>query len=224
MRDHLGNTLLASNLEFARGVQLLDDCEGTCNWIAAGTGGDYVVTYATAAACFGLKGLHLATRTTDTAADDVVSATKRFNRSPNGLLVARGKLMCPDWTLVKYLSIALNVYHISRLYKAIFRYTPATDVHAYLNTAGTYTTITLMVERYTNGTWLTWELSINWTQLKYWGLTLADYTPAVSTAGMYNSGAGTTMEAELILSIQSVGAAVATAYFDAISVLDCPDI
>ena len=39
MRDHLGNPFHSGRPEFAAGVLLLDDCEGSMTWIVSGTGG-----------------------------------------------------------------------------------------------------------------------------------------------------------------------------------------
>jgi len=107
MRDHLGQHLIGSDLGFARGVLLLDDCEGTFVWEFGGTGGDDVYDMHGDAAFRGSKGMRLITRATGPVVGDGISVRRSLSYPESGLMVWRLRLCMPDVSQVG--NVAFNV-------------------------------------------------------------------------------------------------------------------
>ena len=215
-RDHLGVFNISSDLKFAKGILLLDDCEGTCNWIAAGTDANMTVTYETVAAFMGLKGLQLFSGDADPAEDDYVGAVKWVQVPESGLFVLRTKVGFPDVSDVKSVSIGINLYKDTRLYAAGMRYLPNTPAGAYLNSGGTYTAITEFANAVTDNAWINMELVMDINDLTYVSANQNGVEKDLAGIEFYDSGADTGRMVAISLVAITTGANAATVYFDSI--------
>ena len=93
MREFQARVPIGSNMMFARGVLLLDDCDGTLGWVASGTGGDDVHAFSTDYAFSGVNSLKLVTRTTGAAAGDTLTVARVVEYPESGLLVYRARVL-----------------------------------------------------------------------------------------------------------------------------------
>lgn len=217
-RDHLGNYPIVAGLGFSRGIMLLDDCEGVFTYFVDGTGGDDVHEYLAAAAWQGAAGLHLKTRTTNAAADDIIAIEKLFDYPETGLLVARLRVAPIAVAFVKTLKLQLNIDDGAQQYAAVLNLQVNAGTVAYLNSGGTYTAIAAMATTFVGGNWYTMELAIDCIAKTLLTARFNGLKVDLSAQGLYNSAATSGRGAYLILSCSSVGAVPAEIYADNIYV------
>ena len=223
-RDHLGNFMVSSNLGFARGILLLDDCEGTFTWIATGTGGDDIHAFATVAAFLGLNGMHLRTRVTNPAADDVVSVAKYFGYPEGGLIVLRLRLSSPDWSKVKRIGVGLNLDDGIRVYDPYVVLHPVTHRVEYHDALGNEVQAVAFDCTLQNNGWFTLELAISALDKDYVALAFNGTRVDLSAVALHDAGASAGRCAWCWIDVLAQGANAATAYFDNIYVGEFLDL
>lgn len=213
-RDHLGQFMMGSNLGFAKGVQLLEDCEGTCNWVVAGTGGDDVHAFATAAAFRGLNGMQIKTRTTDAAAADYVSVSRYMGWPESGLVVYRLRFALPDTT--KVLAFAANLYLRNgvRVYQAGFKWLPNTPIAYYLGAAGAWVEMATVTWVALNLQWVIVEVVVDALSFEYRSVAANGVRVALDGVGLYDAAADTLRGCDCNVQVAAIGANAAEAYFD----------
>jgi hypothetical protein len=213
-RDHLGQFTVGSNLGFARGVLLLEDCEGTFVWTATGTGGDDVHAWATAAAFMGINGLRLKTRTTGAAAADWLTAARTFGFPETGLLVARVRIAGVSMAAIDQMGITLVAANGTRLWQSALVVQPNVPSCSYLNAAGGLTAIPALAYRPGDLSYQTLELVIDLLANEYLEASWCGVRADLAGAGLSDSGADATRRAYLGASVVSLAAAPAEIYLD----------
>jgi hypothetical protein len=220
MRDFFRNEHVKTNMAMARGIRLLETFEGAYYWTADGTGGDVTIGQAAGAAWTGAYGISIKTRTTGAAADDVTRINRFFDRPQTNLLIARAMMTSPDWSKVKYASMALRYKSVSGDWASALRYTPATGYWAYKDSAGAYQTIALLSGLKTNGSWMCIEYAINVSLWQYlWAATKGKYF-SLANIDFESEGGGTTSEMQMYFSVTAIGASPATLYVDDVLVTE----
>src|SRR4030067_2668965 len=116
--DHRQLLQLLPDLQYSRGIHLLEDCEGTFIWTPAGTGGDDVHAFATKAAFFGTNGMDLQTRTTTATDGDLLSVKRYIGASISGLMIARGMVCFPDVSTVQAFRVMLRLTDQTDIWEA----------------------------------------------------------------------------------------------------------
>ena len=205
-RDWFGSIPIVDGLGFARGIMVLDDCEGTCTWVISGTGGDDVHEFAVAAAFQGTYGLRLATRATGAAADDYVQAVKVFGFPESGLLVARVKIGSVDVSDVKTARLNLQWSNGVKGYSASVHLMMSAGTAQYLNSAGTYTAIACLAQTFSDQAWYTLELAVDCIDNEYVGVFFNGTRVDLADIDVYEAGADTERGAKVGLAVYAVGA------------------
>lgn len=223
MRDFFGNLPIVAGMGFMRGVMLLDDCEGTFTYVISGTGGDDVHEYLAAAAWQGTYGLHLKTRTTNTANADVVTAQKLFDFPATGLLVARLRVTPLVVARCGSILVTLAIDDGAQQYTATLALLVSTGAVSYLNSAAGYTAITALATTFTAGQWYTVELAINAKEAKYQHVRFNGLAADLSTLDLYNPAATAGRCAQLGLSAVATAAGPAEIYADNLVVHEFPE-
>ncbi|HJX61856.1 MAG TPA: hypothetical protein VJ578_04735 [Dehalococcoidia bacterium] len=214
MRDHLGNPFHSGRPEFAAGVLLLDDCEGSMTWIVSGTGGDDVHAYAAAAAYTGATGLHLKTRTTASAVDDELTVQKLLDYPASGLLVARLRLAPVVLARDKAIYLSLRHDDGAQQYLAALKLCPATSKTYYLDAAGTYIELTDLDITYTASCFYVVGLAIDCLAHQYLYAQFTGRQADLAGLPLYNDAATAARSAQILLTITATAAGPAEAYFD----------
>jgi len=214
MRDNLGNPQFSGRPEFARGLLLLDDCEGTCNWVATGTGVNFAAAYDTAAAKTGLKGLKLSTRPLTPAADDTCTATRLMSFPESGMLVFRAAAGSPDVTKVKSIGILLQVKNGSHAYYAALIWYPNTGLVKYIDAAGAEITVTALTATVESLAFVQIELVVDVRGMKYLEVAFDGNRASLNGIALYDAGAFPDRDAALLLQVVAIGANPAIAWFD----------
>lgn len=204
---------------FTRGVTLLDDCEGTLAWSKSGTGSDFSVAYDTAAAFVGLKGLHLATKTTTPAEDDYVRVYRYLEWTETGLLVVRARFASPDISDVKEIHAIITNDDGSFLHQGEVKWDSSdgrvkrrTGSAAWQNTA-------VLSGALADGQWNSMEIVVDVTEEKWVYVRMFGQKVDLSDAGLWwNSGAGGYKALSVEFTCVAVGANVAELYVDQIYV------
>jgi len=217
-RDHFPNIPIGAGMGFARGVMLLDDCEGTCTWLFDGTGGDDVHAYATAAAFTGTYGLRLKTRTTASADNDTITAQKLFDFPGTGLLVARARVAPLIVANTKSINFGLRIDNGVQQYVAYFRLAPSVGKAYYCNSAGAWVEIVAMATPYIGSNWYTVEIAIDCLAKKWLQVRFNGWTADLSTLPLYNDAATAGRGALLILYTLATAAGPSEIYADNIYV------
>jgi hypothetical protein len=216
MRDHLGNFMVSSNLQFARGILLLDDCEGTCTWQKSGTDANVAVTFETAAAFMGTTGLQLFSGDADPAADDIATAYKATGFPESGLVVCRARIASPDLTKVKQVWWGVSVIDGTTLYDATVRWVPNTPAFAYRDTAGDWQAIAALAYGTYALNWCLWELVVDVRAMAYRSVLFNGTRVDLAGIGLYDQGAVAKRELQIGVSVVCLGAAAATLYLDTV--------
>ena len=206
MRDHLGNPFFSGRPDFARGILLLDDCEGTFTYQVDATAGDYVAAYAVGAAWTGTKGLQLRTRTTGAAQFDYVTATKEFAPSASGLLVAR--LRVAMWTKARLLHFTVTLDYASgtRRYTARLRHEPNTPATTAPTTAGAHVTLAGGAVLIPDLAWVDVELVIDLRTQTYLSARFAGIDLPVAGLAMWDQAADTGWYCRVRVTTEAIGA------------------
>lgn len=123
-------------------VVLFDDFESSLVWTKAETAGDTIFELDITTLYSGNHSLHLKTRTTDSAEDDFIRASRRFPSPPSGLISMALLFLCPDFTPFKSLKISINVQTATSTKALVFQYDIINGVFQYRNSDGGFTNIT----------------------------------------------------------------------------------
>ena len=209
MRDNLGNPLSSSRPEFARGVLLLEDCEGANNWIFSGTGGDDVHAFAATAAFTGGFGLHLATRTTGTAPADSLTALRWVGFPESGLLVLRAKIKSPDISDTAPLVLTAQIYNGTRMYVAEIHYSAATGTCEYVNGALANINLPALAQVIEDQQWVTFEMVVNVRTFEYITVTINGLAADLDGIAIGDVAATTARALAVGVGVTSAAAAVA---------------
>jgi len=224
MRDHLGNFALASNMHFARGVLLLDDCEGGMWWTPSGTGGDDVHELSTDAAFTGTKSLKTATRTTLAAANDNILLTRSMPRSESGLVAMRCMAMMVDVSATYSIELNLSDDNGTDMINGALQWLPNTPQLQYLDAAGADQVIPGGALSVADGQWVNIELIIDCKDQQFLTARLDGAVFDLRGLGLYHAPTGHLSTLYLALNQSSAAAAPSTVYYDNIAVTEYLDL
>jgi hypothetical protein len=213
-RDHFPNLPVGAGMGFSKDVLLLDDCEGTFNYIISGTGGDDVHAYATAAAFTGTYGMHLRTRTTAAAQFDIVTAQKLMSYPESGLLVGRWRVATPAVAPCGQITLELMIDNGAQIYYGAILLMPATGVVNYVNAAGAGVAIPAAAFTFVAGTYYLVELQINCRTRRYISALINGTRVNLSALDLYNPAASAGRGSMLLVQVVAAGAAPAAVYLD----------
>jgi len=224
MRDHLGNFALASNMHFARGVLLLDDCEGGMWWTPSGTGGDDVHELSTEAAFTGAKSLKTATRTTSAAVHDNVALARYMSRSESGLVAMRLMIMMPDVSATYSIELNLYDYTIPDIYQGSLRWYPNIPLLQYVDAANDAQPIPGADLTVLDNQWVNMELIIDCHGHQYLTARLDGAVFDLTGLGLYHRDVGNSEALILTVKQYSAAAAPSVVYYDNIAVTEYLDL
>lgn len=218
MRDHLGIFNVSSDLSFARGVHIIDNAEGTFTWTVTGTGGDDVHEHATVAAYMGTNGIHLKTRTTDSAENDYVAITKHTSYPESGLLLARWRFASPDIPKVKTMEIGLLTYTPdgNRCYG--IKLDPNAGTLTYIDSGGSYVTITGGGSSLNNSQFIVMELAIDLRAMLYLDTMVNGIRSSLAGVAGQTLAPGSSRFCSIIMTLVAGGDGPAAAYIDSVYV------
>lgn len=218
MRDHFGNNLLSSDLNFARGIHILDDCEGTCNWKKSANDANATVSYETIAAWTGTKGLQLFSGDATPQAGDIVNAYKIFSYPETGLLVIRAKVGMPDISDIEYIGFSLIINNGTRQYTLLFLYAPASGKVYYTSSNGTLQEITELKQNVVDDIYTGLELIIDLNTMTYVSAMFNGLEKNMAGVSFYNAGANTNKYVQIGFYTTNIGVDPVTSYWDCIYV------
>jgi len=224
MRDHLGNFMVAGNLGFARGVLLLEDCEGTFTWVVSGTGGDDVHAFATVAAFMGTNGMRLKTRTTGATAADNLAVEKAMSYPESGLLVARLRVCPVAVAPFDYIQVLLDVSDGAAGHGACLQLDVAAGKVYYQAAGGGFVEIVALAAPVYEGAFMTVELAVDLLTNQYLGCMVNGLRADLAGLAMVSAGAVAYRFARLGVTIATAGAAACEAYVDSVYVGEFLDL
>jgi len=218
MRDFLPGFNVSSDMIFAKSVLLLDDCLGTFNWIATGTGGDDVHEYATGSAFMTAKGMHLKTRATGAAADDNLFVSRFMGWPASGLVVWRLRFALVDSTKVSAVQLNLFLRDGFQTFQAQVLYAPNTPQIYYLDDTGAPVAMGLLPWNPLNSQWVGMELVVDASAMQYLQVMANGIGQDLEGKALYNVGASAYRACDVQIGIVAIGASPAEVNFSEIYV------
>jgi hypothetical protein len=217
-RDFLPGFNVASNMGFAKGVLLLEDCEGTFNWIVDGTGGDDVHAFATAAAFMGTNGMQLKTRATNPAEDDNLCVKKWVGFPESGLLVVRMRLCMVDVSAFGSVQLWGEVADGETAYAWEFWIMPGMGHCYYHSAAGPLVAIDGLDAMPVDASWFLVEAVLDLKAMEYVSLTVNGVRADLAGLAIVTGEAATERYNCVAITIATAGAAPCELYADHIYV------
>lgn len=217
-QSHKLTSLQRPELQFSRGIALLEDCEGTFLWTEAGTGGDDVHQFATAAAYHGTNGMELITRTTDTADGDLLSVKRYLGALKAGRLVARGLVGFPDVSDCQAFRVEILMTDGTDIWQAKIAFAPNTPQGGYYDSANSFTAVAGFAVGLSDGFWAQWEVVIDTMAMEYISMRWCGVEQSLAGLGLYDSGNSDSRVVSIDLEIEAAIAAPCTVYQDSIFV------
>ncbi len=224
MRDHLGNAMVSSNLGFARGVLLLEDCEGTCNWVVSGTGGDDVHAFAAAAAFGGVNGLRIKTRTTGAAEGDGLMLSRRVSWPESGLLVVRWRYAMVNVSAFNYVYFTVMLANGGQGYEFTIQHRGGNDKVYYLAGSGFFVELADLSFVAGDGQWSTGEMVLDLQVMEWLEVMVNGVRADLAGEGSRAQGASAGRYVELEVGVVTAGAAPCDLYLDDLSVTEFRDV
>lgn len=212
--EHVGNYPIVGDMKFARGMLLLDDCEGTYNWANTGTGGDFAGSFETTAGFFGTKGLKMLTKSTTPAENDYMQILRKVPLPEANLVVWRMLIRVPDISDVTEFRTKLIFLRAADWWEAGLKWTIATPKLEHLTTNGAYIDIPGLAKTTTDGCWYVMELVVDLVQHEYVSALMFGRRVDLSGATMRDVGSTTFNRMEMTVRIQAAGANIAEANLD----------
>jgi len=152
---------IGTDAQYKRGVLFLDDMEYATPYVVTGTGADFSCDVQAAAKCFGIKGLRLATRTTNPAEDDIVTAAIQICYPETNKMVCRMRVGITDVSDTKDFQVALTVKDGANEYKAAIKYDQEVQKLYYWGSAGSWVEISGYAFTISDTFWSILEFSID---------------------------------------------------------------
>jgi len=215
-RDFLGRFNVSSDLQFSRGILLLDDMEGSDLWTASGNAGDYAVDLDAAAAFFGTNGLKMTTRVTSPAEGDHVRALRIIPFPGNDLFVIRLRVCLPDVSVVGYFRLLVQFFRNSRSRIAGLEYHPNDPDLKYQDSVAGWTVLSGYDQVVVDGEWFIMELALDLSTAKYIHAELNGIRTKFTEDFFDNADATGSRYCQFSFYAYTAGAAAASAYVDAV--------
>jgi len=215
-RDFLGNFNVSSDMQFSRGILLLDDMEGTDLWTASGNAGDYDVSLDTAAAFFGTKGLNMKSRVTSPASGDYVKALRLIPFPGSDLCVIRFRVCLPDVSKLDKFRLLVQFFRSSRSRIAGLEYHPNDPDLKYQDSVAGWTVLSGYDQAVVDGEWFTMELALDLATAKYIHVELNGIRTDFTEPFFDNSDASGYRYCQFSFYAYTAGAAAVSAYVDAV--------
>ena len=212
--DHTGLYPVSSQMGFSRGVVLLDDCEGTFNWTATGTGSDFAASYETDAAFMGTKGMKLVTKTTTPADGDYVQVRRYMPYPEADLMTMRMRVALEQVSDCEYVYFIVYPYDGVNQYQASILWAPNAGAVWIRESGGGYIEIPGSVWAVVDGAWVTMEMTLNLADFKYVSAMFNGVRGDMSAFSMDPLGANTNRYMRFEIKIVAIGPAITTVFFD----------
>ena len=213
-RDHVGLYPVSSQMGFSRGVLLLDDCEGSFNWNATGTGSDFAASYETGAAFMGTKGISMATKTTTPAANDNCQIERNMPYPESDLMTMRMRCCLPVVSVVKYVHFNVYPYDGAFQWQAEMLWVPVDGTvwmsipdNQSIELPGVFWEVVA-------GGWVTMEFTVNLKDHKWITGMFNGIRADLSAYGINDLSANTKRYMRISIKVVAIGAAVTTMYCD----------
>lgn len=215
-REHVGSFNIGDTLKFAKGILLLEDCEGTLVWNISGNAGDYAGTFETAAAFFATKGLELVTRVTNPAENDLASAQRYLPYPKSELVVLRALIGLPDVSKVKYVSLNFYAFDGAMQRRATLFWYPNVPKLERKNSAGGDSVISGYGQTVRDGIWTSMTVVLDLNAFEYLACELLGIHTSLEGLAMLEVGASTDRHLSFVATVCADGAAAATVYWDSL--------
>lgn len=223
-KDFGYQNIIASEPQYDHDIILMEDAEGTDVWTASGTGADFVNSFTTAAAYFGLKGWDIRTRATTPAANDYVSVTRKLTYPRTPRLVLRCRLQIPDVSDVKYVTLEILIYDGTNYYSAAICITPNTPKVEYNNPELGATEIPALAFVWNDNDWVTIEFGVNMITKTYLGIWFNGASLAEGGYAIQNIGASTRRGISALIYVKALGAFQAQVNIDSLYIGSALDL
>ncbi len=222
--DTVPGSPLGSGMVFAKGIILMEDFEGTWQWLESGTGGDDVHTNGQAGSYHGTKGMTLRTRAASAAEDDIVTITNNIVYPRGDFVLVRMKLGLPNLSTVKRVVVGLLWENGAQGYKSGIYWEPNVPAGGYHNSAGAYVAEAGFGHGCEDGQWTLLEFGVDLSLAQYIRANLGGVEFDMAGIDVENTAAETTRRLQVQVSVVAAGAAQASLWGDDLYIGEDPEL
>jgi hypothetical protein len=152
-QEYLRRIMVLGSVPSLGPVMLFDDIEDLFKWTGAGTGADFVVEKSATVAYNGSASLHVKTRATAPAANDVVNAYRDLFQRPGKRYSVECLFRFEVEASTKYVTWYFTVWDGATKHEISVRYDVVNQIWQYMDSAGSYQDITGSDQRLNNVAW-----------------------------------------------------------------------
>lgn len=219
-REYQRESLTLGSLALFGDVLFADDFEGTTLlWAGTGTGADFAVSIATAAAYMRTSGLSMATKTTAPADGDIVTATARLPQTLAKEVTLLAHFKNISDSLVQYVTFGFTGARDDYSFNLGVRYDPTLSKWQRQAPGAGWVDVTGGAFDGNPNAWHRMLLVWDWALEQYVKLVIDEKVIDMSGFSFDITANGGDLELQAYLQVEAAGAAIATSYFDNYAIL-----
>ncbi len=200
------------------GIVFFDDFSGGLHFAFTGHGGDYFFELDPTVSLLGSHSLYMQTRTTESAANDIIGANLRTHLTPTKLVTYSTIFKIANVTHVKILRWTLKLLDGANLIEGIITFTPATPKWEYKNSAGNPAIIPGGDFTIRSDTWHRFSLTLDYGNALYLSAFLDQIPLPLSGLSLFTATTTVLVSLDLGFDIQTVGSNAVKMWVDSIGV------
>ncbi|MBA7538213.1 hypothetical protein ES705_30487 [subsurface metagenome] len=152
-REYTRRVSILGNIPVLGPVTLFDEFDDPIKWTKGGPGGDFIFEHDPNYSFNGRQSLHMKTRTTDSTANDIITATRYVHIPPTSKILTAFLFSTPDRSKIDFLSLELTYDNGITAYISRLVFLPLTPTWQYNNSAGVNTNIPESTRPLKDSTW-----------------------------------------------------------------------
>jgi len=213
-QEHKLQIVLSDEPSFQREVWLVDAVNLGDSWIEDSDSTGYDIRDAEIAGFSGGAGLLMETGDSSPLEDQYIEATKRCAMGRATSLMCRFVVSPHDVSTIGLMRWSIWHADAARLYKLGFEWTPNSGALKYLNSSGSYTTISGIGHTCPDRAWNDVEFRFDMAAHEYTDISFGGTLVSLEGIAYQNSAANTQKFTELILWHDNAGNAASVSYWD----------
>ena len=162
-KEYSRNVIQVANIPLDQKISLIDDMEGSLEWMDWGsTGTDFIIELSTARAYRGYKSLHIVTKATTPVPGDVVSTGRVGDTGQVSVIKMEAKVMAMNATSnINYVEVRFDAGHKGKGYSSGIRCGGTTDTIYYLDKNNQWINTGVTIPFSVTNAWMKYQLYID---------------------------------------------------------------
>lgn len=200
------------------GSVFFEDFSNILRFTKVSTGGDEIFELDPTISMLGPQSLHMKTRTTGSAANDIISALILHHLTPTNFVTFTSIFQLPDVTRIKILRFTLKLIDGVNLIEGIITFTPATPKWEYDNVGGVPTLIANSGFSIRASCWHRFTLTVNFDTNLYISCYIDQIPLPIPNFPLHFAANGVLLSLSTSIDVQAIDANPAEIYIDSINI------